>query len=235
MQGGAFLPRLFYTMTKLFHSLFLIITIISLSSVSTALQDDLSALFFFSATCSHCKSVEPAVKELSREFTIQGMLYGKVDAGPLPFEVRKGDKETAARYGLEGVPALVVLKNGNVKQVIRGEYDIRDARAILRAFRKGALTVSEAVEQRPRKTSKIVGWIVSRGEYFRNVQFSLTDRKQTIAVRPWLPLEAAKSPFSKTRPRLMSDVVDKPVFLEGTLVKVGDNLQFMVGKELNFE
>lgn len=209
--------------------------IISLTQVSIALQDDLSVLYFFSATCAHCKRVEPAVKELSKEFIVQGLLYGKTDPGPMPFEVRKGDKDTFARYGLEGVPALVVLQNDTVKQVIRGEYDIRNARPFLRAFRKNALTVSEAVEKGPQKMYIVVGWIVSRGEYFGNGRFYLTDRKQSIAVKPWLPLEAAKSPFKKARPRLMSDIIDKPVLLEGELTKIKNDMQFTVRKEIILE
>jgi thiol-disulfide isomerase/thioredoxin len=222
-------------MIKISNALFVIIVIISLSSVSAALQDDLLVLYFFSANCTHCKRVEPAIKELSREFIVQGLLYGKDDPGPLPFNVRKGDKKTYARYGLEGFPAVVVLKNGSLKQVIRGENDIRDALVFLRAFRKGAITVSEAVVQGPQKTSNVAGWIVSRGEYFRNGGFFLTDRKQTIAVKPWLPIEAVKSPFRKTRPRLMSDVINKPASLEGALTKINDDLQFTVRKEIILE
>jgi thiol-disulfide isomerase/thioredoxin len=222
-------------MEKPRKALFVIIAIISLSSISAARQDELSVLYFFSANCTHCKRVLPAVRELSREYTVQGLLYGKDDPGPMPFNVRKGDKETSARYGLEGVPALVVLRNGSVKQVIRGEYDIRDARALLWAFRRGALTVSEAIEQGPQKTCTIAGWIESRGEYFRKGGFFLTDRKQTIAVKPWLPIEAIKSPFRKTHPRLMSDVINKPVLLEGGLTKINHDLQFTVRKEIILE
>lgn len=222
-------------MIKLSNALFVIIAIISLSSVSAALQDDLYVLYFFSANCTHCKRVEPAIKELSREFTVQGLLYGREDPGPMPFDVRKGDKETSAHYGLKGVPALVVLRNGSVKQVIRGEKDIRDALALLRAFRQGAVTVSEAIEQGPQKTYKIAGWIVTRGEYFRNGRFFLTDRKLTMLVKPWLPIEAIKSPFRKTSPRLMSDVINKPVLLEGALTKINDDLRFTVSKEIILE
>jgi thiol-disulfide isomerase/thioredoxin len=150
-------------MKKSCKALFTITVIILLSSISAALQDDLSVLYFFSAHCAQCKRVEPALKELGREFTIKGLLVGKDDPGSMPFDVRKGDKEISARYGLEGVPALVVLKNGSVKQVIRGEYDIKDAQYLLRAFRKGAVTVSEAIEQGPQKTCSVAGWIVSRG------------------------------------------------------------------------
>jgi thiol-disulfide isomerase/thioredoxin len=222
-------------MTNLFNSLFFVIVIISLSSVSAAQPDDLSVLYFFSADCVPCKRVEPAIKDLSREFTVQGLLYGTDDPGPMPFKVRKGDKETFERYGLESIPALVALRSCSVKQVIRGENDIRDAHALLRAFRKGAMTVSEAIEQGPDNTFNVTGWIASRGAYFRNGGFFLTDRKQSIDVKPWLPIEAVKSPFRKTRPRLMSDVIDKPVLLEGSLTKTNGDLQFTVRKEIILE
>jgi hypothetical protein len=222
-------------MKNLFNSLFFVIVIILLSSVSVAQPDDLSVLYFFSADCAPCKRVEPAIRELSTEFMVQGLLYGTDDPGPMPFEVRKGDKETFERYGLESVPALVALRNCSVKQVIRGENDIREARALLRAFRKGAMTVSEAIEQGPDNTFNVAGWIASRGAYFRNGGFFLTDRKQSIDVKPWLPIEAVKSPFRKTRPRLMSDVIDKPVLLEGSLTKTNGDLQFTVRKEIILE
>jgi hypothetical protein len=53
-------------------------------------------LYFFSADCTQRKRVETARKELSREFTMQGLLCGKDDPGPcrstnddLQYTVRK--------------------------------------------------------------------------------------------------------------------------------------------------
>jgi hypothetical protein len=229
------MPRLFFTMKRIAISFVILFVIVRMSAAFEGQHEALRALYFFSATCRHCKQTTPVVSELSREYHIQGFLYGKEDPGSLPFPIKKGTKKDSEQYNLAGVPVLVVLMDGRTKQVLAGEKSIKDARAFLSAFKKGALTVSEAIEIGPKKNYKIAGWIVSRGEYFKDPLFFVTDRKQTIAVRPWLPLEAARSPFKKTRPRLMSDVIDKPVFLEGSLTKNGDNLQFMVGKELSFE
>lgn len=197
--------------------------------------DDLTALYFFSTSCPHCKAVEPAIEGISKEFKVQGLFYGKGVPGPMPFNIRKGDQATSARYGLEGVPALVVLKNGSVRHIFRGEYDIRDARSFLRGFRKGALTVTEATAQGTQKEVMIVGWVRSRGDYFKEKLFFFTDHKESILIKPWLPLEAIKSPFKRTRPRLMSDVIDKPVALKGDLLKTGKTYQFTVKEEINLD
>lgn len=194
--------------------------------------DDLTILYFFSATCPHCRIVEPTVKELSKDFNVQGFYIGKEVPGSLPFAVRKGDKALSDKYGLKGVPALVILKKGIMKQAIQGEYDIRDARILLNAFRRGAHTVSEAVAKGPQRISHIVGWIESRGDYFRNAHFFITDRRVMIPISPWLPLETVKSPFKTTHPRLMSDIVGKPVELKGTVKKADKTYSFMVKEEV---
>ena len=166
---------------------------------------------------------------------MQGFFYGKGDAEPMPIEVRKADKDALRRYDVHTFPTLVIIKTGAVLQVFMGEQDIKDARLILSAFRKGAWSVSEVIEKKQQGKYGVTGWVVSKGEYFHNPQFYLTDRRQSVLIKPWLPVEAARSPFRKKRPRLMSDVIDKPVFLEGMVQKIGDKLQFTVGKELSFE
>jgi len=215
---------------------FAIIVIIIITSAAVAsAQSGLSILYFFSTTCAHCKSVEPVVKELSKTYRVEGLVYGKGEPGSMPFAVRKGDKETSTIYGINGVPVLVVLQNGVVRQIIRGENDIRSCPNILRALSKGALSVSEMVAKGPQYTYTVTGWIVSRGDYFKGAKFYLTDRQQTIVIKPWLPLEAVKSPFNSARPRLMSDVINKPVYLDGTFSKIDNTLQFTVGKELTLD
>ena len=153
----------------------------------------------------------------------------------MTFPVKKGTKKDYKQYGLAGVPALVVLMDGKTRQVLSGENDIKASRTILNAFREGAVTVSEAIEHGPQEVFRVVGWMESKGEYFKNARFVLTDRKKTILVKPWLPLEAVKSPFKKTRPRLMSDVMNKPIVLEGTLIKNKEEFHLQVRKEIILE
>ncbi len=207
----------------------------SLAALLSAPKDQhLSLLYFFSPSCPHCAAVVPVIRELSKEYPVQGLVYGKGTPEPMPFDVERGDEETSTRYGIQGVPALIAFQNDTVRQIFRGEYDIRDARTILKGFLAGALTPSEAAAK-GQKSYTITGWIINKGEYFKDAHFYLTDRRQDIAVKPWLPLEAVKSLFRKIRPRLMSDVIDKPVILHGDLIKNDNAYLFVVREEVSAE
>jgi hypothetical protein len=192
-------------------------------------------LYLFSAECTQCEKTNVLVSVLSREFPVEGIWIGSKNPGPVGFPVRKSTPADKERYSITDEPSLVVLKNGKTSQTIRGECDILSSRTIIKGIEKGALTVSEAIEKGPQKTYTVVGWIESRGAYFEKARFVLTDRKRAIAVNPWLPLEAVKSPFKRSRPRLMSDVIGKPVFLEGLLTTINDDYRFTVRKELILE
>lgn len=203
---------------------------------ASAVESSYTILYFFTSTCPHCKNSEAIINDLSKEYTVQGLLYGKGNGERRPYEVREGDQAASSKYGVQGVPSLVVLKDDKFRLKIAGEHNIKDAPVILKAFRKGALTVSEAIETMPREEIIVTGWVNSRGDYFdKNTKFSLTDRQRNIYVGPWLPLEAVKSRFKKTRPRLMSDVIGKPVALKGKIVKTGTGFQFSVKEEVIIE
>ena len=190
-------------------------------------------LYFFSSSCRHCAEAKPFVIALSREFPLEGLHFGQ---GPLPahpFPVREGDKKIAQElYGVRGVPAVAVMVEGKYKQRIEGVADIRDAKVLVKALSEGAKTVSEAVETFQETEIAVTGWISARGEYFKGAQFFITDRKTALRVKAWLPLEAVKSPFQNRRPRLMSDVVNKPVVLRGSIKKTKEGFFFMVKEEL---
>ncbi len=196
---------------------------------------DLSLIYFYSTTCPHCKAVEPTVIALSKEMSIQGVVFGKGVPAPMPFTVQKGDKSALRKYSLEGVPALVVLQKETVRHIFRGEHNIRASRLFLRGLAKGALTVTEAVSRGQQKDVILTGWIEGVGEYFKDKQFIFTDRKKSIMIRPWLPLEAVRSPVGNKRPRLMSDVMDKAVALRGELQMNDGTFYFTVKEELNLE
>ena len=200
-----------------------------------AQKDGLSIFYFYSPACSPCNNVSIIIKDLSRNFTVQGFVFGGGKTEPMPFKVNSADEATLARYHVDQFPALAVMSNDAVKQMIVGEQDIKDAGLILKAFRKGALSVTDLVAKNPQETYVVAGWVISGGEYFRNAKFMLTDRKNTLLLRPWLPLEVMRSPFRTAMPRMMSDVINHVVVVEGTLTRSGEELQFNVHKEIVIE
>ena len=190
-------------------------------------------LYFFSMTCPHCVDAEPTVIALGKKYGIEGRNFGTIEALGYPFPVKRDDKKNARRvYGIKEIPSLAVLIDGISKQKIEGASDIQDAESIIKALSTGAMTVTEAAKKEKDAELVVTGWVVAKGEYFKNVRFILTDRTTEIQVKAWLPLEAMKSPMKKTRPRLMSNVVRKPVVLRGSLTQTDTGGLFLVKEEL---
>lgn len=206
------------------------------SFVIAAQNSHVKLLYFFSTTCNHCNDAKPAVIALSKDFAMEGLQFGE-GTYELPFAIKAGDKKIAKEvYHIAGVPTLVVLLDETIRLKIEGAPDIADARVLALALSRGALTVTEAAAAASQGEVTIAGWIISKGDYFKDPQFFITDRQTEIPIRAWLPLEAVKPPFKSTnRPRLMSDVIKKPAFLSGRLIKKDKMLQFLVNKEVNLE
>ncbi len=216
---------------------FIILSIISFAGSAGAVgKADIKILYFFKDSCTHCQAVAAYVKELSKEYTIEGWVSTETKREGYPFPVKVGSRKIAPMYGVQGVPTMVVLVNGTFKTKIAGERDIKNSRQILKAVEQDAITVSEAYEKKPAGAVLLTGWVENLGEYFKQPKFFLTDRQKRILIKPWLPLEAAKSPFSKkSGPRLMSDVINRPVLVKGNLNKKDDVYQFNVSEEINLE
>lgn len=76
------------------------------------LQSDLPVLVDFGAVwCPPCRVLEPTVEEIASEYV------GKLKVGKLDVD---SNPETAATYGIRGVPALLFFKNGEVVDKIVG-------------------------------------------------------------------------------------------------------------------
>ncbi len=220
-----------------FAGFILIVWTLSAASFVFAARDHhVKILYFFSASCIHCIEARPAVIELSKEYEIEGLLFNDGSPQSFPFPIKTGDKKTAKEvYGVKGVPTLAVLVDNVYRQKIAGAADIQGAKVIIKALADGAMTVTEAAKKAPDAEITITGWIVAKGEYFKKAQFFITDRTTELPVKAWLPLEVMKSPFRKTRPRLMSDVIKKPVVLKGSIKKTATGGIFQVKEEMNLE
>ncbi len=184
-------------------------------------------------------AAKPSIIELSKEYDVEGIHFDGGKPQSLPFPVKSGDKKIREKYGVRGYPTLVVLLDGTFKQRIAGTSDVQDAKVIIKALSNGALTVTEAAKKDGKREITITGWISARGEYFKNAQFIISDRTAELPVQAWLPLEAVRSPFTKKmqskQPRMMSDVVRKPVVLVGSIKKTESGSIFQVKEEIRVD
>jgi thioredoxin 1 len=75
------------------------------------LDSDLPALVdFFADWCGPCKIATPMIEELAEKY------QGKIKVGKLNVDK---NKETAVKYGIMGIPAVVIFKKGKeVKRLV---------------------------------------------------------------------------------------------------------------------
>ncbi len=88
---------------------------------SEVLQSDKLALVdFWAEWCGPCKAIAPILDEVAKEFN-QSVQFFKLNVDDNP--------DTPAKYGVRGIPSLMLFKDGNVT-----------------ATKVGALTKSQLVE-----------------------------------------------------------------------------------------
>jgi thioredoxin 1 len=76
------------------------------------LKSDLPVLIdFWAPWCGPCKAIAPVVEELSKEYA------GKLKVVKMNVD---DNPNTPARYGVRGIPNLIVFKGGEVKDQIVG-------------------------------------------------------------------------------------------------------------------
>ena len=79
---------------------------------------------FWAGWCGPCRALAPTVEAIAEEY------QGRVKVGKLDVDA---NGSTAARFNIKGIPTLLVIKDGQVKEQIVG---LVDKRAITKALDK---------------------------------------------------------------------------------------------------
>ncbi|MEE9258809.1 MAG: thioredoxin [Nitrospinaceae bacterium] len=89
-----------------------IVTVSDAEFESSVLQSDKPALIdFWAEWCQPCKMLAPTVEEIAGEYEDK-VLVGKLNVDDNP--------ATATKYGIRGIPTLLLFKGGQVVQQLVG-------------------------------------------------------------------------------------------------------------------
>jgi thioredoxin 1 len=80
---------------------------------------------FWAVWCGPCRAVAPIVEELAGEYAGRAVI-GKLDVD--------ANRETAVRYGIQAIPTLLLVKDGEVADRIVGIVDKNGLRGRLDAL-----------------------------------------------------------------------------------------------------
>lgn len=81
----------------------------------TILNADKPALVdFWAVWCGPCRAISPIVEELADEYGDR-IVVGKLDVD--------ANRETAVKYGIQAIPTLLLVRNGEVADRIVGTTD----------------------------------------------------------------------------------------------------------------
>ena len=69
---------------------------------------------FWAAGCAPCRALAPTIDSIAEEYK------GRVKVGKLDVDA---NGSTAARFNIRGIPTLLVIKDGQVKEQIVGAVD----------------------------------------------------------------------------------------------------------------
>jgi thioredoxin 1 len=77
---------------------------------------------FWAAWCVPCKMIAPTLDELAQEFS------GKAKIGKLNVDE---NRETAGKYGVRGIPSLLLFKDGEIKDQMVGVHSKQEISSMI--------------------------------------------------------------------------------------------------------
>ena len=88
------------------------VTITDANFESEVIKSNIPVLIDFWATwCGPCKAIAPIVEDLAKEYD------GKVKIGKVDVD---DNQQTSIKYGIRSIPTLLIMKNGQVSDMIVG-------------------------------------------------------------------------------------------------------------------
>lgn len=88
------------------------VTITDANFENEVIKSDIPVLIDFWATwCGPCKAIAPIVEDLAKEYD------GKVKVGKVDVD---DNQQTAIKYGIRSIPTILIMKNGQVNDMIVG-------------------------------------------------------------------------------------------------------------------
>jgi len=88
------------------------VTITDANFETEVIKSDIPVLIDFWATwCGPCKAIAPIVEDLAKEYD------GKVKVGKVDVDE---NQQIAIKYGIRSIPTLLIMKNGQVNDMIIG-------------------------------------------------------------------------------------------------------------------
>lgn len=85
-------------------------------------SEKITLVDFWAEWCAPCRMIAPTIQELADEYS------GRINIGKLNVDE---NPKTATKYGIRGIPTLLIFKNGNVHQQIVGVRPKSEIKKIL--------------------------------------------------------------------------------------------------------